>query len=213
MNDQVVTSEPSVRQRTAVDFPVGAWVRANALGLGLTYALFALVGDGIEAMGADHDSPARNLPAIIAMVTGGVAFAVLRRRVLDSHSRGLGWRELAVGVALTAGFIGGFIAPFDFILSFVVAGTVAGALQLRPVQRQRTKANRLLLIGVGAWLVAGLAAIGMAILVADVILVGVFGLSGSAGGVAGFVIVLALVGLVGGAVGGAIEGFALRRRA
>jgi hypothetical protein len=189
-----------------------AWARANALGLGLAFGSFALVGGGIEAMGADHDSLVRNLPAVIAMAVAGTVFALLRRRVLGAHLAGPGWRAPAIGAGLAAGFVAGLVAPFDFILGILAAGTVGGLLQLRSLRRQLGDSRRLLLTGIGAWLVAGLAAVATAVLAIDVFLVGVLGVDPDAAGIAPFAGIFALLGLIGGAVGGGLEGATLSRR-
>jgi hypothetical protein len=190
--------------------PLRPWVIANALGLGVTFALFALVGGSIESMGAEHDSVARNLPAIIAMVLGGTVFAQLRRSVLRTHYRRSVWQMLVIGIGIAAGFVAGFMPPLDFIVSSLAAGMIGGAFQLREVRRRLGRPRSLLVVGAGAWLVAGVAAVAAAVLVADVILVGALGLTDEVDGVGGFVAILALVGLVSGAVGAAIEGAAMR---
>jgi hypothetical protein len=209
MTERDAAEKVSHFEQQTLGFPLGAWVGANALGLGLTFALFALVGGTIEAMGADHDSAARNLPAIVAMLAGGTVFALLRRRVLGV---GPGWHAPAVGAGLTTGFLVGSVAPFDFLLAILAAGTIGGILQLRAHRRQPGDYRRLLLVGTATWLVASLAAIAAAILVADVVLAGVFGVGDSLDGVAGFTAVVTLVGIVGGIVGGAIEGAILLHR-
>jgi hypothetical protein len=189
-----------------------AWARANALGLGLAFGSFALVGGSIEAAGADHDSLLRNLPAVVAMVAAGTVFALLRRRALGARLAGPAWRAPVIGVGLAAGFVAGLVAPFDFILGILAAGTVGGVLQLRSLRRQLGDSRRLLLTGIGAWLVAGLAAVATAVLTIDVFLVGVLGVDPDAGGVAPFAGIFALLGLIGGAVGGGLEGATLSRR-
>jgi hypothetical protein len=192
--------------------PLGAWVRANALGLGITFALFGLVGEGMEAAGAEHDTVGWGVPTLTAMVVGGAVFGQLRRRVLGTRSRRAWWQTLVIGVAITAGFVAGLVPPIDLIAGTLAAGVIGGAFQLRDIRRQLGRSHRLLLLSVGAWLVAGLAAVTAAILVADVVLIGALGRRDLVDGVGGFVAILALVGLVGGAVGGAIEGAAIRSR-
>jgi hypothetical protein len=186
-----------------------AWVLANALGLGTTFALFAVVGEAMEAAGAEHDTVGWGVPTVAAMVVGGSLFAYLRQRVLGGPNRWL--HTLVIGVAVAAGFVAGSFPPIDFVTGISVAGVVAGALQLREVRRLGDS-RRLLLLSVGTWLVAGMAAVAAAILVADVIISGALGRSDLVDGVGGFVAILALAGVVGGTVGGAIEGIAVRNR-
>lgn len=208
-----LTSEATVHDgQHQIPLRLGAWVRANAVGLGLTFALFALVGESMEAMGAEHDTVAWGVPTLVAMILGGTVFAELRRRVLGTLHRGGGWQVLIIGIGTTAGFVAGWIPPLDFVAGTLAAGVLGGALQLRGLRRRVGRSGRLTLIGVGAWLVAGLAAVAAAILVADVIIVGALGLDDVPNGIGGFVAILTLVGVVGGAVGGTIEGAALRRR-
>ena len=188
---------------------LGAWMLANALGLGTTFALFGIVGEAVEAAGAEHDTVGWGVPTLAAMVVGGMLFAHLRRRVLGSRSR---WPEtLVIGVAVAVGFVAGWFPPIDFVTGISVAGVVGGALQLREVRRLGHH-RKLLLLSVGVWLVAGLAAVAAASLVADVIISGALGRADMVDGVGGFVAILALAGVVGGAVGGALEGIAVRSR-
>ncbi len=198
--------------QTATSLALGPWVRANALGLVITFVLFGLVGEGMEAAGAEHDTLAWGLPTVTAMVVGATAFARLRQRALGRRGRHPWWLALVVGVVTTAAFSSGLFPPFDFVAGILAAGAVGGALQLRDVRRQLGRPRGLILLGLGGWVLAGLAASASAILVADVILVGALGLHHWVDGVGGFVAILALVGLVGGAVGGAVEGAAIGSR-
>ncbi len=211
MTDQLPAEITIHNGRSSTQLRIGAWVRANAVGLGLTFALFGLVGEGMEAMGAEHDTAAWGVPTLAAMVLGGTAFAALRGRVLGVHHRGPRWHLVAIGAGSTAGFVAGLVPPLDFLTGILAAGTIGGAVQLRRLRRQAGRTRRSTLVGVGGWLLGGLAAVAAAILVADVILTGMLDLADEVNGVGGFVAILALVGLVGGAVGGAIEGGALRR--
>jgi hypothetical protein len=196
----------------AIRLPLGAWVRANAVGLAITFALFASVSEGMEAIGADHDTVAWGVPTLTAMVIGGTVFAQLRRRVLGTHHDGSRWQALIIGVGLAAGFVAGWIPPLDFVVGVLAAGTIGGVLQLRGLRRGLRRTRSLLLIGVGTWLLAAVAAVATAILVADVILAGVLGLDDEVNGAGGFVAILALIGLVSGTIGGVIEGATIRRR-
>ncbi len=186
-----------------------AWVLANALGLGTAFALFAVVGEAMEAAGSEHGTVDWGVPTLAAMVVGGSLFAYLRQRVLGGRNRWL--HTLVIGVAVAAGFVAGWFPPIDFVTGMCVAGVVGGALQLREVWRLGDS-RRLLVLSVGTWLLAGLAAVGAAILVADVIISGALGRADLVDGVGGFVAILALAGVVGGTVGGAIEGIAVRNR-
>jgi hypothetical protein len=205
-----VTTQDDAQPTTT--FPLGAWVRANALGLGLTFALFGLVGEGMEAIGAEHDSVAWGVPTLTAMVFGGMVFAQQRRRVLGTYKGGSRWQVLIIGFGLTAGFVAGFVPPLDFVGGTLAAGIIGGGIQLRGLRRRLGRSRSLILLNVGAWLLAGLAAVAAAILVADVILVGALGLDAAVNGIGGFVAILALIGLLGGGIGAGIEGAVLRRR-
>lgn len=207
------TAAPGLTETAAL--PLGTWVRANALGLAVALGLFALVGGGIEAMGADHDSVARNLPAILAMLAGGTLFALLRRRV-SGTIRSSQWQLLIIGACVPAGFLLGMVAPFDWVVAMLVAGTIGGALQLRPL---RPVNARSLLVSAGSWWAAGVAATVTVVALIDGVLVGMLGIDPAAIDAAHgatsvilFTVAFSLLGLVGGAVGGAVEGAVLRRR-
>ena len=204
-----VTSETAARgKQQAGDFSLGAWTRANALGLGAAYGLFALFGDTADALGARH-GVFHGIAAISGLLIGGALFVVMRRRVLAPHLDRSTWTAIAAGIGLAVGFIVGFgIAgpPFDFILGVITLGTIGGALQWRILRNQLTRPGGLLLVSIGAWLVAGVAAGAVAFFTGDTI-DAAFG-----SGITGFVAITVTIGLVAGAVGGAIEGAALRRR-
>src|SRR5262245_2459027 len=107
MTDRTSTGTTIQDGQTTARLSGGAWALANALGLGLTFALFALVGASMEAMGAEHDTIGWGVPTLAAMVVGGTVFAQLRRRVLGGYYQGSWWQSLLVGVAVTAGFVAG----------------------------------------------------------------------------------------------------------
>jgi hypothetical protein len=192
-------------------FAPGPWVGASATGLAAPFALFGLVGEGMEAIGAKHDSVAWGLPTLAAMVIGGSLFAYLRRRVLGTPRSKVRWQTLVIGVAVTAGFVAGWIPPVDFLVGIWAGGASASILQLPDMRGRVGRPPRLILVSVAGWLVAGLAAVAAAILVADVILTGALGLDAFVDGTGGFVTILTLIGLVGGAVGATIEAVAVRR--
>jgi len=204
------TAQPTIQDgQSSPRLALGAWVLANALGLGTTFAMFGIVGEGMQAAGAEHDTAGWGVPTLAAMIVGGSLFAYLRQRVLGSPSR---WPQtLVIGVVIAAGFVAGWFPPIDFVTGIFVAGVVGGALQLREARRLGHP-GKLLVLSVGAWLVAGLAGVAAAILVADVIISGALGRADMVDGVGGFIAILALAGVVGGAVGGAIEGIAVRSR-
>ncbi len=209
MTDQITSQTTSRSQQPVGGFPLGAWVRANAVGLGIAYALFALFGGVAEELGADHDSVTRNLAIIAGLFIGAAVFALMRRKVLAPHLGGSLWTAMAAGVSLAAGFVLGFIMagpPFDFVLGVIALGTIGGALQWRRLRCQLARPGRLFLIGIGAWVTAAVTAVAVVIPTGDAI-DAAFG-----SGVTGFVAVTLVIGLVAGAVGGAIEGAALRRR-
>ena len=219
MTDQV-TSETTTHSKQSVGgFSLGAWVRANAIGLGIAYGLFGLFGDGIEIwLGVAHESVAHDLAIMSGLFIGAAVFALMRRKVLAPHLGGSVWIAVAAGLSLAVGFVVGFIIagpPFDFVLGVFALGTIGGALQWRLVKDKLARPGRLYLIGIGAWLAAAVAVLAVAIFIIDPIFE-TLGLAeaeeGTIAALVSFTAVLALLGLVGGAVGGAIEGAALRRR-
>lgn len=191
-------------------FRLDRWVGANAIGLGVAYGLWALFGDGVEALfGVDHDSPVQFIAVMAGLAIGAALFVELRRRVLAPHIDGSLKLALAAGFALMVGVIVGFgVAgpPFDFVLGVISLGTIGGAVQWRTVRDQLPRSGGLLLASIGGWLLAGVAVTATAFVAGDAI-DGAFG-----SGLTGFVAILTVLGLVGGAVGGVIEGAALRRR-
>lgn len=207
MTDHPTTKQTSPGAPRTAAFSLGAWVRANAVGLGASFGSFALVGGVLEAMGADHNSLLRNVPAVLAMAAGGVVFAILRRGALGAQHAGSRRQLLIIGLSVPAGlFLGLGTPPFDWIGATLVGGTVGGALQLRAL---RPAGLRRVLASAGSWLAAGLILTATAIVLIDVLLVGALGLDGDS--VVSFVVILTVLGLVAGATGGAIEGVALRR--
>ena len=120
MTDQITSQTTSRSQQPVGGFPLGAWVRANAVGLGIAYALFALFGGVAEELGAAHDSVTRNVAILAGLFIGAAVFALMRRKVLAPHLGSSPWTAVAAGVSLTAGFVLGFIMagpPFDFVLA------------------------------------------------------------------------------------------------
>ncbi len=217
MTDQV-TSETTTRGEQPVEgFALGAWVKANAIGLGIAYGLFGLFGDGIEIfLGVAHDSVAHDLAIGSGLFIGAAVFALMRRKVLAPHLGGSAWIAAAAGISLAVGFVAGFVIagpPFDFVLGVFALGTIGGALQWRLVKDKLARPGRLYLIGIGAWLAAAIAVLAVAIFTGDAIF-DALGQpeEGTMFALVSFTAFLALLGLVGGAVGGAIEGAALRRR-
>jgi hypothetical protein len=213
MTNEAATT--AVDQTSAAEFPLGAWIRANAFGFGLAFGLFALVGGALEAMGAGHDSVARNLPAMLAMAAGGVALAVWRRAALGAHHTGVPWHLLIIGLCLPAGFVLGIVAPLDWTVALLLTGTVGGAWQLRALRRVTARS---LLAGAGGWLAAGVAATVAVVALMDGVVVGLLGVDMAAidadpgvPSAALFTAAFVLLGLAGGAVGGAIEGAISRR--
>jgi hypothetical protein len=217
MTDHVTTAQTDPLQQATVTFPLGAWVRANAFGLGLAMGLFASVGGVMEAMGAAHESVARNLPAVLAMAVGGILLAWMRRRALAALATSARWHAPLIGICVPAGMILGLgTAPFDMIMALLLTGTAGGALQLR---RLRPVGARSVLVSVGSWLVGAALAIVAVILVMDGILGGLVSVDfeaidadGGATSVVLFALAYTVVGLVGGAVGSTIEGLTTHRR-
>lgn len=197
-------------------FSLRAWVLANAIGLGVTYGLFALLGDLAEyGLGVTHDSLVRNLALLVAVITGASVFVSRRRRVLADHVTNPRTVAMAAAAALALGLIVGFAVggpPIDFVLGAVTLGTIGGTFQWRALRDRVEHPGRLLAASIGGWVGAGIIA-GAVALIGDPLhaLMGEPA-DGTAMGIASFVFLLTLIGVVGGAVGGWIEGSALRRR-
>ncbi len=217
MTDQVTSEKTTRGEQPVGGFSLGAWVRANAIGLGIAYGLFGLFGDGFEIwLGVAHDSVAHDLAIMSGLFIGAAVFALMRRKVLAPHLGGSAWIAAAAGISLAVGFVAGFVIagpPFDFVLGVFALGTIGGALQWRLVKDKLARPGRLYLIGIGAWLAAAIAVLAVAIFTGDAIF-DALGQpeEGTMFALVSFTAFLALLGLVGGAVGGAIEGAALRRR-
>ncbi len=209
MTDRATLQTSSRGKQRPAGFVLRTWVYANAAGLGGAYALLALFGDGVEALGAGHESITRDLAGLVGMLIGVGLFMTMRRRVLAPHLDGSVWAAIAAGIGLAVGFAVGFVIagpPFDFVLGVITLGTIGGALERRALRGQLARPTGLMLAGIGAWITAGIAALVVAIVAGDAIDTAL----GS--GITGFVAVTLVIGLVAGAVGGAIEGAALRRR-
>jgi hypothetical protein len=215
-----ITSETDAPAQTRQPFSLKAWVWANIAGLAVAYGLFALLGDLVEhGLGMSHDSAARNVAILVAVLAGATVFVVRRQRVLADHISDSRWAAIAAGIGLSAGLIVGFVIggpPIDFLLGAIGLGTIGGALQWRTLRTQVAGAGSLLAVTILGWIAAGIAVGAFAFLVEPIYrLVGV-PLDGSADGTAlgtlPFFLTLGMLGVVGGAVGGAIEGSALRRR-
>lgn len=210
-------SKSDTNVRVGRTFSVWSWIWANVIGLGLAYGLFALLGDLTEyGLGVTHDSGARNLALLGAVLAGASLFAVLRRRVIAPHVHTPRSVVLGSGGALALGLIVGFAVggpPFDFMLGVISLGTIGGALQWRAWRGRLDKPGGLLAASIVGWLLAGVAVGAVAVLAGDR-LHQLFGApeDGTAMGAVFFVFILTLLGVVGGAVGGAVEGAALRRR-
>jgi hypothetical protein len=199
----------------SVAFPVGSWVWANAVGLGVAYGSFGLFGDIADALGARHGI-GHGIAAVIGLVVGGAVFVLLRRRVLAPHVARSTGTAVAAGIGLAAGFVVGLAIggpPFDFVLGAITLGTIGGALQWRLLRRQVANPGGLLLWSVAAWLASGVAVGAMAVFAGDAFFAALGQpKDGTLVGIVSFTAFLLVLGLVGGAVGGAIEGRALRSR-
>ena len=200
------THEPPTAQARC---SVARWAAVNAAAMSAAWGLFGLFGGTIEALGAEHDSSARDLSLLTAFILGGSLFAHLRQRTLLPRVPRTKRVAAAAIVGLTVGFVAGFLIagpPLDFVLGIFAIGAVAGAVEWRILRHQLRRYGILAAIGAVAWLVAGVAAIAPAALFGDAIDAAV------GGGTASFVTILLLIGFVGGAAGGALEGLALRSR-
>jgi hypothetical protein len=204
-------------QARAGGFSRAAWILANAVGLGVTYGLFALLGDVTEfGFGVGHDSFVRNLGLLVAVIVGSTVFVTLRRRVIEGLVEESTWVAVASGVGLAIGLTAGFTVggpPFDFMLGVLMLGTIGGALQWRKLKHQVARPGVLLIVTIGGWLLAAIVAGGVAVLLGDALHTA-FGSppDGTPMGTVFFVFILSLMGMVGGVVGGSIEGAALDRR-
>jgi hypothetical protein len=205
------TQSAPVREAATVqaEWSVSKWVVVNAAALGAAWGLFALFGGTVEALGAEHDSVARDLSLLAAFVIGGSLFALLRQRALLRHVRRARRVAIAAILGLSLGAVVAFAIggpPFDFILGIFAVGTVGGAVEWRALRHHLRRPGRMAGVAAAGWLAAAVASVVPAFLFGDAI-DAAFG-----GGVAGFVAILLMIGLVGGAVGGALEGLALRTR-
>jgi hypothetical protein len=209
VTDQI-GSETVRHEQQAGPFSVGAWIRANALGLGVAYGLFGLFGGlAEEVLGFAHDSLGRDTAILLGLLAGAALFVGLRQRALGAHTDRSWLVSILAGVSLAVGVVVGFVIagpPIDFVLGMLSLGVIGGALQWRRMRGGIRNPGRMLLASVGAWIAGSVALVTVAVLVGDAID------SVAGGGTAGFVAVLTLIGLVGGAVGGAVEGSALRRQ-
>jgi len=216
MSDHVTSkSDTSVDAKRS--FSLGAWVRANVVGLGVAYGLFALLGDLTEyGLGVAHDSLVRNLALLVAVLVGAALFAVLRHRVIAPHLHTPRWVVLGSFGSLAFGLIVGFVnagPPFDFMLGVTSLGTIGGALQWRAWRGRVDRPGGLLAASIAGWMLAGVAVGAVAVFGVEAS-IRLFGTpeDGTPAGIVGFVLILTLLGVVGGAAGGAVEGMALRRR-
>jgi hypothetical protein len=209
-------SAVEVRPGDPGGFSSRAWVSANAIGLGLTYGLFALLGDLAEyGLGVAHDSLVRNLALLVAVIVGASTFVFLRQRVLASQVTNPRAVAVAAAAGLALGLIVGFAVggpPIDFVLGAIALGTIGGTFQWRALRDRVEHPGGLLASSIGGWVLAGIA--GGAVAFTGDALHRLFGApeDGTAMGTVFFMFILTLIGVVGGTVGGWIEGTALRRR-
>jgi hypothetical protein len=206
ISSEAQTTSASIKR---TGFQVRDWVAANALGLALVFALWALLSGVAEALGAGHESLVRDLSGLAGFLLGASAFTFLRYRALAGRVAWSTVVALAAGIGLAIGFVVGFIIagpPIDFLLGIIALGTIGGGLQWRRLRHRIPRPGGLLAAGIAGWIGAGIVAVAVAILLGDAV-AGLFG-----GGVAGFVAVTAMLGFVGGATGGAVEGRALASR-
>lgn len=207
MSTQPITTIGATAARA--EWSVGRWIGANVIALAAAWGFFALFGGTVEALGAEHDSVARDLSLLAAFVIGGSLFALLRQRALLRHVPRARRVAIAAVLGLSVGAVAGFAIggpPFDFILGIFAMGTVGGAVEWRALRHHLRRPGVLAATGAAGWLAAGIAGVAPAFLLGDTI-DAAFG-----GGVTGFVAILLMIGLVAGAVGGALEGLALRTR-
>lgn len=211
-----IESEVDVRDQTLTAFPVQKWIMANAAGLGITYGLFALLGDLAEyGLGVVHDSIERNGALLAAVLIGASVFVYLRQQVLADHVNNPRGLAVAAAAGLSFGLIVGFAVggpPIDFVLGATTLGVVGGTSQWRSLRSRVHHPGRLLLASIGGWILAGISAGAVAFL-GDPIheLIGA-PKDGTFMGTVFFVFLLTAMGVVGGTVGGWIEGAALGRR-
>jgi hypothetical protein len=195
-------------------FSLRGWVFANAIGLGVTFGLFALFGDLAEyGLGVSHDSLVRNLSLLLAVMIGASLFVYLRAKALAGQMANPRRVAVAAAFGLALGLVVGYAVggpPIDFALGAVALGSIGGTFQWRALRDRVPNAGRLLTASIGGWIAAGVAA-GAVAFTGDALHL-VFGSpeDGTAMGTVFFVFILTLIGVVGGTVGGWIEGSALR---
>ena len=215
MTEQIESAVEASKGRPS-GFSLRAWVLANAVGLGVTYGLFALLGDLAEyGLDVSHDSLVRNLALVIAVIIGASVFVSMRRRVLADHVTNPGTVAVAAATGLAMGLIVGFAVggpPIDFVLGAITLGAIGGTFQWRALRDRVEHPGRLLAASLGGWIIAGIAAGAVAFIGDPMHALMGKPADGTPLGIAGFVFLLTLIGVVGGTVGGWIEGAALRRR-
>lgn len=215
MTEQIESAVVSGRDGS-IGFSLRRWVLANTIGLGVTYGLFALLGDLAEyGLGVAHDSLVRDLALLVAVIIGASLFMSLRQRVLADHVTNPRAVALAAAAGLALGLIVGFAVggpPIDFVLGAIALGTIGGTFLWGALKDRVERPGRLLAASIGGWVIAGIAA--GAVAFSGDLLHRLFGApdDGTAMGTVFFVFILTLIGVVGGTVGGWIEGSALRRR-
>jgi hypothetical protein len=183
---------------------LGRWVAANALGLGLGMALFALVAEGLEqsnVIGAAGEIVGH----IIGLALAGGLFGFLQWRALPQSSTWAGWSVLAGGVGLCLGYAVGYELlgfPFDYVLGPALSATlIAGALS-RGLRQHSVRA--------GWWGAAS--ALGFMLGSLPGLAISFLGLGEAIGTTfVGWAVLNGLMCAITGAIGGAVGGSVIQR--
>jgi hypothetical protein len=172
------------------------WVAANAIGLAIGQAAFAVVDDTIGEMGDAGDAVAH----LGGLPVAGVIFGLSQWLAIRRYVPGAAWAIPAAAVGLTVGYIGGFLlggGGVDSVFGFFLMGTATGLVQWLVMRRTYEGSGWWAAASAVGFLLGALVALGVAIA----------GLAAALpAGIAGFVLLLVFFGLVDGAIGGALTG-------
>jgi hypothetical protein len=197
MKHESANAAPNVRR---------TWTFVNAIGLGVSMAIFAAVAEGIEQSGVlGNPELGDNVGHIIGLALAGVIFGLLQWAVLRRHFTSTGWGVLGTSIGLAIGYILGYTMggpPFDFILAPALAMLLGGFAQWLALRRQTAGASWWVATNTVGFMIGGIFGTAIAIL----------GLGDALGGsYPAWIALNGVVYLVAGAVGGAISSPVLAR--